>query len=262
MDDTYQAYVNRVARMTLPETYNTQVQHIQTSPKYQRQATGDFESAPFPGYSVITPPWGEESENQLVYEQLQACQQQLVQQLSPEMMIPVPPASFHMTLADLIWDSALRHASENPEFEAQLCERIAVSFQKCQPAVKQEPPVFWQVIGLIVMPRSIGVALAPKSENSYERVLMMRRAIYQNSSLIALGIEQQYHFTAHVTLGYFGNVTASTDRDQLSQVLNQLNLHWLESTTPQELKIQRAELRKFDDMTHYYRNSDWPVLEF
>jgi hypothetical protein len=28
------------------------------------------------------------------------------------------------------------------------------------------------------------------------------------------------------------------------------------------LNVQRAELRKFDDMMRYYREPDWPVVEF
>ncbi|HLO47612.1 MAG TPA: DUF1868 domain-containing protein, partial [Kamptonema sp.] len=37
MDDTYQAYVNRAARLTLLDTYKSQVEHIQESPKFKLQ---------------------------------------------------------------------------------------------------------------------------------------------------------------------------------------------------------------------------------
>jgi len=57
----------------------------------------------------------------------------------------------------------------------------------------------------MVMTRSVGVCLAPTDENSYKQILEFRRSIYQNPDLIALGIEQQYHFTAHITLAYFGD---------------------------------------------------------
>ena len=116
------------------------------------------------------------------------------------------------------------------------------------------------MLGLTVMPRAVGVCLVPKDEGSYEQILKFRRTIYQNPNLIALGIEQQYHFTAHITLGYFGNVSPNLDRDRLSNTLFQLNQQWLE--TPQELWVHRAELRKFDDMTRYYREPDWPVMYF
>jgi hypothetical protein len=260
LDDTYQIYVNRVARMTLPEAYQSQAQHIQPSPKFQRQLDQEFQPVPFPGYSVITPPWVEDAENTGFYEQLQAYQQQMLSQLPSGLVLPLPPDSFHMTLADLIWDSAYLHAIEKPDFEVQLRDRVAQSFH--QSPIVSSSPVYWQVLGLVVMPRAIGVCLAPKDENSYLRISELRRALYQNQDLIALGIEQQYHFTAHITLGYFGDVAATVDRDAISRDLSSLTQQWLESSAPEALWIYRAELRKFDDMTHYYREPDWAALEF
>jgi hypothetical protein len=261
LDDTYQVYVNRVARMTLPESYRSQVQHIQASPKFQQYPDGDAKPVPFPGYSVITPPWVDDAKNQTFYSWLQTYQQQLLQQVEPGVIVPVPADSFHLTLADLIWDSAYHHARENPAFETKLREQITQSFQQCQP-LQDDKQVSWQALGLIVMTRAIGVCLVPSDETSYQQVLQMRRSIYQNSNLMGLGIEQQYHFTAHITLGYFGTGSASSDRDRLGQTLNHLNQQELEAGSAQKLWVHRAELRKFDDMTRYYRETDWPVLEF
>jgi len=66
------------------------------------------------------------------------------------------------------------------------------------------------------------------------------------SGLTGLGIEQHYHFTAHITLGYFGDLSPNLDRDRLASTIFELNQQWLE--TPQ-FWVHRAELRKFDDMT-------------
>jgi hypothetical protein len=260
LDDSYEVYVNRVARMTLPEAYRSQVQHIQASPKYHQLPDGGFQPAPFPGYSVITPPWTDEINNDEFYRRLEALQQQLVQHLPANLLIPVPPESFHLTVADLIWDSAYHHANEDPAFEPQLRDRIAESFQKCQSLVQGGDRVVWQALGLIIRTRAVGVCLVPRNEDSYDRVLQVRRAIYQNSALMALGIEQQYHFTAHVTLGYFGAVSAETDRDRIGETLIEVNQTLLDPDSPQELWVHRAELRKFDDMTRYYRSPDWSTL--
>ncbi|HEY9694705.1 MAG TPA: hypothetical protein V6D15_21100 [Oculatellaceae cyanobacterium] len=249
-----------MARLTLPATYESLLQHIQESPKFQPHSDGGRKAVPFPGYTVITPPWEEDSKNSTFYQNLKTCQEQLLQQL-PDLIVPVPPSSFHSTLADLIWDSAYRDAvTHNPEFEVQLRSAIAKSFEQCKNSSTGGNPIRWQLLGLIVMPRALGVGLAPKDEDSYEQILQLRRAIYQNSDLIALGIEQQYHFTTHITLGYFGEISPDLDRNRLSQILSELNNQWLEN--PQELLINRADLRKFDDMTRYYREQDSPVLEF
>jgi len=263
LDETLQVYINRVARMTLPEARKSQVQHIQSSPKFRQQINGQIDPMPFPGYTVITPPWVDELESGVFYEQLQQLQQQIERQLPAGLLVPLPPESFHMTVADLIWDSAFQHAiDENPEFESQLRDRIAAIFQEYQPLLQTIKPVYWQALGLTVMTRALGVFLAPKNESAYEQVLLLRRAIYQDLGLIALGIEQQYYLTAHVTLGYFATLPDDLDREQLSDTLSQLNDHWLDTTTLQPLWVQRAELRKFDDMTRYYRKGEWPVVQF
>jgi hypothetical protein len=261
LDDNYQTYLNRVARMALPETYSSQVQHIQQSPKFQPRPEGGRQAVPFPGYTVITPPSEEESQNFAFYKNLFVCQQQLLQlPLDSGLIVPVPPASFHLTLADLIWESAYHYANEKSEFEVHLRHAIAQIFQQNQQLMTQTNPLRWQILGLTVMPRAIGVCLIPKDENSYERILKFRRTIYQNPGLTSLGIEQHYHFTAHITLGYFGDLSPNLDRDGFASTILDLNQQWLKNSP--EFCVHRAELRKFDDMTRYYRKPDWPVLEF
>ncbi|MBH8565813.1 DUF1868 domain-containing protein [Nostoc sp. CENA67] len=262
MDDNYQTYLNRVARLTLPEAYRSQVQHIQESSKFQLHS-GSRQAAPFPGYTLITPSAAEKSENSAFYAQIQAYQQELLQlPVNSDLIVPVPPASFHLTLADLIWDSAYRDACEkNPEFEQQLRSCCAEIFQQYQQSITSNTNrILWQMLGLIVMPRAVGVCLVPQDEYCYEQVIKFRRTIYQNPKLIALGIEQHYHFTAHITLGYFGEVSPDLDRTNFSTLLSQLNDKWL-MNTPKFL-INRVELRKFDDMTYYHREPDWPSLDF
>ncbi|MFQ3618563.1 MAG: DUF1868 domain-containing protein [Cyanobacteriota bacterium] len=262
MDETFQIHINRIARMTLPEARKTQVQHIQSSPKFSLK-DGQIQPSPFPGYSIITPPWVDDSENGSFYEQLQTLQQRVVQELEPGMLVPVPPDSFHMTLADLIWDSAFHHAiEEDAEFERKLRDRLRILFEQFQASVEGGQPIYWQILGLIVMPRAVGVCLLPKDEASYQQIVALRRLIYQDHDLIALGIEQQYHLTAHVTLGYFGNLPDTLDREALSDRLSRINNDWLNATDPQPLWVHRAELRKFDDMTRYYREPDWATVSF
>lgn len=260
MDDIYQTYLNRVARMTLPEAYRSQVQHIQESSKFQPYS-GYRQPAPFPGYTLITPPAADDTQNSAFYAHLEGYQQELLQlPLDGDLIVPVPPSSFHLTLADLIWDSAYRDACEkNPEFEQELLSCCAQIFQEYQQSLTQPIlPISWQMLGLIIFPRAIAVALVPQDQRSYEQILKFRRTIYQNPQLMSLGIEQHYHFTAHITLGYFGTISPDLDRIGFSTMLSDLNQKWLLNLP--EFLIQRVELRKFDDMTKYYRQPDWASL--
>jgi hypothetical protein len=249
--------------MTLPEAYKSQIQHIQESSKFHRTSLGVRQAMPFPGYAVITPPQQEEqSENFAFYSKLESYQQELLQlPLNSDLIVPVPPASFHFTLADLIWESAYLDAREkNPLFEEQLRSCFTEIFERYQQSMTNaDLPISWQILGMIVMPRSIAVCLVPQNQSFYERITHLRRAIYQNPKLIALGIEQHYHFTGHITLAYFGEIAPDLDRDRFSSMLEQLNQKWLSSLP--EFVIRRVELRKFDDMTRYYRETDWPSLD-
>ncbi len=262
LDDTFQVYVNRVARLTLPEALHTQAQHIQASPKFNQREDGQFEVSSFPGYSVITPPWAQDPGNQVFYTRLRDIQQQLMAALPEQMIVPVPPETFHMTLADLIWDSTFRDASTDPKFEPHLRDRIGQIFERSQPALKSNTPAYWQMLGITLRTRAISVCLAPKDEDAYQKVVTLRRAIYQDHELMGLGIDQQYHLTAHITLGYFGTIPAELDRDAFSQTLNNVNLSLLDFGSLPPLELYRAELRKFEDMSTYYREPSWPAIEF
>jgi hypothetical protein len=255
LDDTYQSYVNRVARLTLPETHRNQLLNLQPSPKYQQGRP-----APFPGYSIVTPPGPEDPLNQALYEQLVPVQQTL-QEIFGTAFCALPPASFHLTLADLIWDGAYQDAiAENPQFATDLKQLIQQSFQGYQPVWSESGCLQWQVLGLLVFPRAVAVALAPKGEADYPPIVELRRSLYQNQGLMGLGVEQQYHFTAHISLGYFDQVPDLVEGETVLEKLSQVNDQWLVND-PQFLQIQQVELRYFSDMTYFTREPTDPVLQ-
>jgi hypothetical protein len=267
MDESHHTYLNRVAKLTLPATYESQIKNVQESPKFKLSEDGVRAPVPFPGYSIVAPPYQDDPDNQSFYRNLIDCQQELAKRLEPDLLVSVNPDSFHITFADLIWDSALHSAiASTPDFEQKLCDRVRDSFElyagSLAATAGEQPtppgPVKWQVMGFTVRPRAIEVSLVPKDTASYQRVLNLRRAIYQSSNLIRLGIEQQYYFTAHVTLAYFGNVDRSFDRIGLCDILQDYNMRWID--TPQEMVLTRAELRKFTDMSNYYREPNWPSV--
>jgi hypothetical protein len=255
MDDNYHSYLNRVAKLTLPDTYATQVNTLQESPKFALQGSQRV-PMDFPGYSIITPPANEDAANHSLYENLGQCQEQIVKQVAPDLVALVAPDSFHMTVADLVWDNSYHAlADQDPTFEGNLCQQIAAGISGYR-ATSNEP-VRWQVMGLMLRPRAISVSLVPANEESYDRVLAFRRSVYQNPGLMDLGVEQQYHFTGHITIAYFGNVQQGFDRQALSHTLQDLNLQWIEAAP--ELSFSRVELRKFTDMNTYQRESSWPI---
>ena len=257
MDESYQEYINRVARLTLPSACSVQLQTIQHSPKFV-----EGKAASFPGYSVITPPTKDDSHNQEFYKQIETIQQQLFQQLETDLFIPLPAASFHFTLADLIWDESYRQVvAANDNFDRALQQEVAGSFQNYRESISQTKPLTWQLWGVMTRPRAIMACLVPKDQSSYESVIQLRRSLYQNPGLISLGIEQQYDLTAHITLGYFDRIPPTLNRDRLCVALSQINDRLLESELP-VFTIKEAQLRKFENMIDYHRQPDWATVKF
>ena len=256
MDESYQEYINRVARLTLPTACSMQLQTIQHSPKFV-----EGKPVSFPGYSVITPPTEEDSHNQEFYQQVKKIQQQLSQQLETDFFIPLVSTSFHFTLADLIWDESYRQVvAANNDFDRSLQAEVAASFQQLK-SVSIDKPITWQLWGVMTRPRAIMACLVPKDQESYESVIQLRRSLYQSAGLIGLGIEQQYDFTAHITLGYFDKIPPGLNRDRLCIALSQINDRLLESELP-VFTLKEAQLRKFEDMIDYHRQPDWAAVNF
>ncbi|MEC4805517.1 MAG: DUF1868 domain-containing protein [Jaaginema sp. PMC 1079.18] len=257
MDDTYQSYLNRVARLTRAATQHTQIQTLQESPKFKGS-----EAVAFPGYSVMTAIASVDTQNTALYEKLATLQQELVSQTAPGLLVPVKPETFHLTLADLIWEDAYRQAvQEKPDYETLLRDRIAQSFQKCHNTVSQGTPLKFELLGIILRPRAISVGLVPQSEADFQRLQFLRRTLYQDPNIIALGIEQQYNFTAHLTLGYFGTIAPDLDRDALCNTLANINDNWLDREFP-VFTAASAQLWKFEDMSTFQRDAASPELNF
>ncbi|MGB3494614.1 MAG: hypothetical protein WBA57_17940 [Elainellaceae cyanobacterium] len=261
MDDLYRDYVNRVVRMTMPEQHQAQAKNIQPSAKFRLDESGKIEALPFPGYTIITPPWQDESENAEAYAGVQHFADMMSDRLPEGLVGTVPPSSYHVTLADLIWKDNYLAVSKSSDYDSKLCDRIAESFNMYEACRGTPAMCEWQILGLMIRPRAIALCLAPTSEDSYNPIIRFRRAIYQNSSLMPLGIEQQYHYTAHITLGYFTHQANTVDKAELAQTLADLHQLWLESAAPKNLRIGRAELRQFETMRNYSRQPDWPVVE-
>jgi hypothetical protein len=87
----------------------------------------------------------------------------------------------------------------------------------------------------------------------------LRQLIYQDEKIIKLGIEQQYDYVAHVTLGYFGEIDSNLELNNIQSALSKINDQWLEES-PLLFQLKNIELRKFNDMITYIRQPNWPTI--
>ncbi len=101
MNIRYQNYVNKVIQMALTANYKQQLKFIQSSPKFNQG-----EVVEFPGYTIITPPAKEDTFNLNINQYLQELQEIIKTTLKSNLLLPVPPETFHMTLSVLICDKS------------------------------------------------------------------------------------------------------------------------------------------------------------
>lgn len=255
MDGNYQNYVNRVVQMTVPSNYKQQLKNIQSSPKFI-----DGKPVEFPGFSIITPPQAEDNYNQEFYQDLALITSQLKEKLGSDFLLGLPLESFHLTLADLIWDKIYINAvKQNPDFDKLLIAEMDKIFEEYKSFVTEIPILELEVLGLSIFPRAIAVCLSP-TEASYEPIIKLRQLIYQNEEIMNLGIEQQYDFAAHVTLGYFDKIDGDIDLEKVESVIKEVNDLWIEN--PAHLfQLKQFELRKFTDMINYNRQPEWATIK-
>ena len=251
MNISYQGYVNKVIQTTLTTNYQQQLKFIQSSPKFSQG-----KAMPFPGYTIMTPPQKEDIYNDGIYQSLIELQNQLHTQLEPDFFVPLPPETFHVTVADLIWNKEYLNAvKEKEHFEQSLITQIDHIFTESAKEIEQITNLDLEVIGISIFPRAITVCFIP-TEESYEPLMKIRQLIYQNEQIINLGIEQHYDFIGHVTLGYLQQVSEDLDRNKVGSIITEINNQWIANDLPM-FNIKQWELRKFEDMVTYIRQPEW-----
>jgi len=225
---------------------------------FARQETGEWLPTAHPGYSIITPPFGEERDpvNVAAYGALDDVQQALCARLGLVQFAPVPISSFHLTIASLI---------SGGEYEERVAGPRERDFRRAVCAVfdgfSADSVVRMEVQGVSLFRSGVVVALAGAEDAAgYRLLLEFRRAVYGDKTLRGFGAAHGHPYTAHVTLAYVEDTLSFQDRDRLAETLLAVNERYFAKPLP--FNISAAELRKFDGLAVFYRQGGWPVFRF
>lgn len=143
------------------------------------------------------------------------------------------PATFHMTLHDLV---------HGPERTEQLGAELAEAEEKAKGLLRlwrDQPPLRMRTTWLFQMVNtSVVLGLAPAAEDSWRRLDAMYTAL---EAVVPLG----YGLTPHITMGYFRPGTyAQADLTGLRSALRPVTL-------PVVLSMEALAYQTFSDMNHY-----------
>lgn len=253
-DDSFPEYQTKAKRLVTDEVILNNVSRLKPAERFN-----GTEPRIYPGYTIITPPFEDElnAENNSAYEKLARVQKELLKQSGNSIFTPVPSSSFHLTIADLISGSRFVEQQRVNGWEDRLRDRIGEIFHRAESPTGAS----LLVSGLSLFTSVIVAIISSEDRSGYEQLINVRNMIYQDGELKALGVRKApFSFIGHITLAYVEAKPDIQSATSLSRLLSQFNLHAFSNPLP--LKVIQAELRKFNDMSRYYRQETWPVLHF
>lgn len=253
MEDSFNDYNERISSMISEQTvWQRSGQLTPPARRFARGAGGDWKPIGHPGYTVITPTFVDESENINTYERLGDVQDFLLKRLGVAANAPAPVTAFHLTVADLVAERTYTSSEEQ-----QLLQALSFIFNQ----LTLNGEVRFQILGLSLFAAGFIIAVVGAADSSgYERLMLFRNAIYNDLQIHDLGVERKFKFTGHITLAYIEDALTKQDRDRIAEVLTEANRSLFVKPLP--LEVMRAEVRKFEDMSAFYRQGGWPVFDF
>lgn len=198
-----------------------------TNPNLTHKVNLAGEFLPFHGNTVV---FDLSSDTKLA---LQGLQKELYQSAGWMLSQRIDPATFHMTLHDLVNAPELTDDLKCRMLESEVKAKSILDQWKGQPSLRMKTTWLFNMVNT-----SIVLGLAPADEDSWHRLDEMYTTL---ESVVHLG----YALTPHITMAYFkpGNYT-QYDLNYLSQALRPVNLNV-------ELSLENLFYQEFSDMNHY-----------
>ncbi len=130
---------------------------------------------------------------------------------------PVPPETFHLTVADLIWGDkyAALIQSQGCEMQnTQIFQRVNAIFQGLEIRSLTQHAT---IVGVGGFPGAV-VAFVNFEEAVYNRIMTLRDKIYTDLILAQYGVFRERPFLGHITLGYIEGVPPHGLNDALNTI--------------------------------------------
>ena len=243
IDGTLNDYLERLDRWTSRQGWLTSLAKIESSEKFRGGA-----AQPISGCTLITPTYGESKLCRVVYSQIHRARSAILEGLGLRCNL-VPEACLHVTAADLI--SGAHYDARRalvPDLEVRLRDRVATLLSQ---QAQLDAPLEWRVSGLAFFQHALVCVLAPCSERDYEPISEMRRSIYGDEGIRALGVKTPLPFLAHITLAYYEEIPSLGVRQdwvgKYAELQSQLGC------AEASFFIDQIDLRWFRDMVGYHQ---------
>jgi len=198
-----------------------------TNPNLSKKANNKGAFLPFYGNTVVF------DLDEATKKALLSLQEELYKNAGWMLSQRIDPATFHMTLHDLVNAPELTDDLKCRMQEAEVKAKSIMETWKGQTPLRMKATWLFNMVNT-----SIVLGLAPADEESWHQLDEMYTTL---ESVVHLG----YALTPHITMAYFkpGNYT-QYDLNYLSQALRPVNLNV-------ELSLENLFYQEFSDMNHY-----------
>jgi hypothetical protein len=220
----------------------------------------EWEAIPYEGYTLITPTFFDDQNNEACYSRLKNIQDvilnlSLISKPAYKQFVAAPAEAFHMTLARLISDDMYTQRLQNTR-EDDFLAALSRLFE----AMPSSGSLNFEVRGIALFHGVIAALVAPATEQDYQRLQEFRDSIYNDPELTELGVERKRGFNGHISLLYLEEDLSGADREILAAQISDINQKFF--AKPLLFTVIRGEVRKFNNFLRFYREEEWPVRIF
>ena len=173
--------------------------------------------------------------------------QEKIQQLTPD-FAPVPPETFHLTVADLIWGdkyTALIQSQGGEIQNTQMFQRVDDILKGVDGRLLTQNAT---IVGVGGFPGAV-VAFVNVDDAAYRSIITFRDKIYSDLILAQYGVFRERPFLGHITLGYIEGVPPQGLDDALNDIRFTTDF-----TLPQwTFELSDVGIYRFSNMSEYYQ---------
>lgn len=256
MEMSYSDYIRLIEELVSEQTIRGMADIVKPLGKFKLLSDGQWAPLYYPGYTIITPTYGDDLANIKTYQLLVEIIERLTGCLDLTKALPAPATALHMTVARLISGELFRKNILNGR-EQELLSRVNGLFKTAEIF----RPLEFEIKGISLLPQGVIAAMvSPVNAEDYIRLQSFRDYIYADETLSKLEIERKRGFKGHITLFYIEDELARSAREALAVCLIKINKEYFSQPLP--FKIPQAEIRQFADFLAFYRNDKWPTYSF
>ncbi len=250
-------YQQRQWHEVSPRGLIARAQKLGPAGKFRREGNA-WVPTPYQGHAVLAV-LNSTPDNDATARTLSEVQQALMAGFdNRDAFYPLPPASFHQTLANTLSDENYHRQVVRAGIADVYPERVATILGSLA-ADAGEVPVM-RMVGISLFGTALGVLGVFHEKAAFDRVLALRDLFYGHPDIAALGIKRTRPFIGHITLGYIEANMDEAERVRLVGVVSDLNRGLAEQNLLFSMPV--AELRAYDHLAEFRPLPQLPTYRF